>query len=489
MDPMELEYSLEANSHEEGFAIDVDASSSVMKIGTSGGEECDNNNNSKGKGNDNNGGGNMPARSSCRSWVPKFSHDLFSMTDGTTPSMAKAAASAAAADENGNDNAIAAAASPYIETVKVSSIAGSRAGAIGGGGVDSNADADANCSASLAPSDERDNVSSPRLPSPTNDDDDRAPSYYTVRPPAHGSVLRPSTLSMDLRLREYRHNSCTMAPLSYLVLFALLLSGLLGLLLSFPQLVIGLALGPLVRRNFWLVEFLYRYDVARWGHLSLMKAAGKRKGIKDDGDDREKKKKKKKKDGKGRQQSSSKKPPRGHSQTLQQRITIVPDRVYVHPMPQFVDNVSYLIVCTPPPTTTASTLPILGIVIDPGESDRILRHAEAVYERYYQKEYPPRNDDDDDDLRNGCGYIDIRAAFCTHRHHDHTAGVRGLRKELEARMAGSTAGRAPRGVTVNSGCAASAPHAGEEPYRADNFVVAGGAVESVRNRCRDATCS
>ena len=60
-------------------------------------------------------------------------------------------------------------------------------------------------------------------------------------------------------------------------------------------------------------------------------------------------------------------------------------------MPQFVDNV-----LLPP----SSTLPILGIVVGPGESDRILRIAQAVYKR--------------NDLRNGRS-IDIRAAFCTRR--------------------------------------------------------------------------
>ena len=32
-----------------------------------------------------------------------------------------------------------------------------------------------------------------------------------------------------------------------------------------------------MKRNFWLVEFLYRYDVARWGHLKIMTMAGKSK--------------------------------------------------------------------------------------------------------------------------------------------------------------------------------------------------------------------
>ena len=47
-----------------------------------------------------------------------------------------------------------------------------------------------------------------------------------------------------------------MTPVSALVLLAVLVAAALGLLLTFPQFLLGALLGPLLRRNFWLVEFL-----------------------------------------------------------------------------------------------------------------------------------------------------------------------------------------------------------------------------------------
>ncbi len=76
----------------------------------------------------------------------------------------------------------------------------------------------------------------------------------------------------------------------------------------------------------------------------------------------------------------------GHSRTLHRRIVVVPDRVYVHPIPNFIDNVAYLIVCTP--EEKRSSLPVIALLVDCGESDRILRHMERIYERYYMRDHP-----------------------------------------------------------------------------------------------------
>ena len=88
------------------------------------------------------------------------------------------------------------------------------------------------------------------------------------------------------------------------------------------MILLGLILGPLIRRSAFLVEFLYAYDIARWGHLAIVrwgmgdkkKKKGKGKDNKDDG---------RKKDAK----------PGGHSDTLGQRVEVVPGRVYVHIVP------------------------------------------------------------------------------------------------------------------------------------------------------------
>ena len=73
--------------------------------------------------------------------------------------------------------------------------------------------------------------------------------------------------------------------------------------------------------------------------------------------------------------------------TLQQRITVVEGRVYVHLILQFMDNLAHLIVCTrgPPPSEysndsdlSTSSPPILRVLNDCTESDTILQHMEQI---------------------------------------------------------------------------------------------------------------
>ncbi|KAL7551638.1 hypothetical protein ACHAWF_014820 [Thalassiosira exigua] len=290
------------------------------------------------------------------------------------------------------------------------------------------------------------------------------PTYYTSRPKRRRFL--PRGLNLSLRLREYRHARCLMTPLSSLVLFAIALSSALGLLLAAPQFFVGLLLGPLVRRNYWLVEFLYRHEVARWGHVKIMEAAGRAGGGSQ---------------GKRDKRGKAKKKWTGHSQTLHQREVVVPDRVWIHPVPQFVDNVAYLVVCAPPPS--AKSLPLAGVLIDCGDSDAALDIVDRIYERHYARNHPRS----DEDRERGAGGIEICAVLCTHRHHDHTAGVKGLKATLEERRGGA------RGWSVAAGAAASkgAGDGGEEgdemgddgddvyARATGDLLVVGGAVEDV----------
>ena len=102
------------------------------------------------------------------------------------------------------------------------------------------------------------------LTAPSSGDNDDVPrestGSYTTAPD-----VKVDGLSFFQTLREYRHAPCFMTPLSTLVLLAVLCSSLVSLLFFIPQFMIGLLLGPLVRRQFWLVEFLYRWDVVGWG--------------------------------------------------------------------------------------------------------------------------------------------------------------------------------------------------------------------------------
>ncbi len=177
----------------------------------------------------------------------------------------------------------------------------------------------------------------------------------------------------------------------------------------------------------------------------------------------------------------------GHSATLHQRITVVPGRVYIHPIPQFLDNIAYLVVCTPP--REAPALPLVAILIDCGESDKVLNYVQRIYEHHYMRDYPTCNGR----IRNSLGGgsfvqrvrktgIELYAVLCTHRHHDHTAGVKGLKRELTRRRteegdADLVVGRGDRGSQVNG----SYEGAGRSVYEnvEGNVVVVGGAVEQV----------
>ncbi|EJK74906.1 hypothetical protein THAOC_03388, partial [Thalassiosira oceanica] len=191
--------------------------------------------------------------------------------------------------------------------------------------------------------------------------------YYTRPPPRRRHLPSPSDAVQYLR--EFRHTPCLMAPAALAVLLAVALTSLVGLALALPRFVLGLLLGPLVRRSYWLVEFVYRHRLAGWGHVRLMEIAGRSA---------------KKKGGGGSKKEGGK--PSGHSATVDQRVEVVPGRVYVHPVPQFVDNLAYLVVCLPPPDTRH--LPITAVLVDCGDHASALEHAGAVYRRHYEKEHP-----------------------------------------------------------------------------------------------------
>jgi glyoxylase-like metal-dependent hydrolase (beta-lactamase superfamily II) len=334
-------------------------------------------------------------------------------------------------------------------------------------------------------------TSTPVTTSNSNDNEDPtspSPGYYTTAP-----YVKVSSLSLLQNLREYRHNRCIMTPLSMLVLLAIVLSSLASLLLTVPQFIIGLFLGPFVRRQFWLVEFLYRWDVARWGHVKLMEMAGKRNSNNNGSNNSNKDPKR------GSTAENIPKDPRkklkyfgllGHSDTIHQRITVVPGRVYVHPIPQFVDNVCYLIVCLPiievadnnNNDNSTNKLPIIGILIDVGEAKRTLAYMECIYEQFYEKQYP-RSDyyrnsgEEDGNINTGGMGIEVHAILSTHRHHDHTAGVGEMLSCLEQARC-----RLSKCVFVSGGNNESLVQGeSEKVYNTSpgKVVVVGGAVESV----------
>lgn len=198
------------------------------------------------------------------------------------------------------------------------------------------------------------------------------------------------------RFREFRHSPCMMTPLSVLffVLFGCFM--LLTLLFQFPTFVVGLLLGPILKRNNFFIEFLFPFNIARDAWFFIMsKSSVLRKGI-----------------------SSLDKNRGFHSRTIEQRIEVVPGRVYIHPLPQWVDNVGYLILCLPKPPKTekkrSNTIsihegandPILAVVIDCGHTDAVVKAVKMIQKFHYSKMQP----------------IQIQSILSTHKHHDHTGG-------------------------------------------------------------------
>jgi glyoxylase-like metal-dependent hydrolase (beta-lactamase superfamily II) len=196
------------------------------------------------------------------------------------------------------------------------------------------------------------------------------------------------------RLREMRHNPCMMTPMSLgmFVIFGLFMLG--TLLLQVPALLLGLLLAPILQRSSWYVEFLYPWGIARWAHFLLISQNAKTNRA----DDKN----------------------RGfHSRTIEQKTEVVPGRVYIHPIPQWLDNVGYLVVCLPRPksernqnvtiTIEDQTDPIVALMIDCGEADATIRAVELIQEYHY-----------------GTTNIQIQSILSTHKHHDHTGGNKNL---------------------------------------------------------------
>lgn len=129
-------------------------------------------------------------------------------------------------------------------------------------------------------------------------------------------------------------------------------------------------------------------SIARWGHLLLVKWGSERNTVT-----------------MGTNGALSKPL---HSRSVEQRIEVVKGRVYIHPLPQLLDNIGYLIVCTPPPRSDA---PILGLIVDCADAESIWDQVELIRDVHYSH------------IRNS---IAIHSILSTHKHHDHTAGNRDM---------------------------------------------------------------
>ena len=123
---------------------------------------------------------------------------------------------------------------------------------------------------------------------------------------------------------------------------------------------------------------------------------------------------------------------------------------FIHPLPQLLDNLGYLVVCLPPPPTQLRTTatssnsndnhhqhqnnkvsietqqennaPIVAFVVDCGDATVVQEQIEMIIETHY-KEYC-HNQNQNSVLDN----IQIHMILSTHKHHDHTAGNTPFKK-------------------------------------------------------------
>eukprot|EP00550_Attheya_septentrionalis_P004676 CAMPEP_0198291618 /NCGR_PEP_ID=MMETSP1449-20131203/9097_1 /TAXON_ID=420275 /ORGANISM="Attheya septentrionalis, Strain CCMP2084" /LENGTH=924 /DNA_ID=CAMNT_0043990287 /DNA_START=97 /DNA_END=2871 /DNA_ORIENTATION=+ len=197
-------------------------------------------------------------------------------------------------------------------------------------------------------------------------------------------------ISWAMRLREFRHTPCLMNPASAMLLVVMCGLSLVGMILHLPEMLIGLLMAPVLRRGIWLVEFLYPTGIARWGHFYLLKWSDK---------------------------SKNKLNPRhgimeSHSRSIEQRTEVIKGRVYIHPIPQLLDNIGYLIVCCPPPEQrleSANPPSTVCVLVDCGDANAALYQLRKINMTHYPGDT-----------------LELHAVLCTHKHHDHTAGNKGL---------------------------------------------------------------
>jgi len=162
------------------------------------------------------------------------------------------------------------------------------------------------------------------------------------------------------------------------------------------------------------VEFLYPSGLARWAHILLLKWSAQKNAVKLPSATRKK-------------GGVIEKATALHSRTIEQRTEVVKDRVYVHPLPQLLDNIAYLIICLPPCTilrdgsnrssgshkclkVAETSAPIWAILVDCSDGPSIMNQVRLIRDVHY--EHFSKNP------------FNIHAILSTHKHHDHTAGNR-----------------------------------------------------------------
>lgn len=198
------------------------------------------------------------------------------------------------------------------------------------------------------------------------------------------------------RLREFRHSPCLMKPTSAILICLLSIAFFIILVCKLPILIIGLFIAPIYHRISWLVEFIYPAGVGRWAHLLAMRYSQRFTN-----------------------QSNNNK---YHSRCAETRIELLPGRLYIHPLPQFLDNLGYLVIIQPIVKTEqeqehrihVTNDTITGIIVDCGQANVVMDQIKFISNNFYSGQK-----------------INLLAILSTHKHHDHTAGNFELQKTVK----------------------------------------------------------
>jgi len=195
---------------------------------------------------------------------------------------------------------------------------------------------------------------------------------------------------------ELLHSSCFMPPFLAVSLVFIVLTSLLLAITVIPQAFIGFLLAMIISHgNFMklLIEHLYPTNIGKWVHFKLL-AGGNQNGTR-----------------------------KQHSRTIEHRVEVIPGILYIHMISQFMDNLCYLIV-----HLDYSKPKLQGIVIDCGDATALLPMIEQIHRHHY-------HDQPD---------IEVMSVLCTHKHHDHTAGNKGILKAFpDVKIFGGAVERVP----------------------------------------------
>ncbi|KAL7556933.1 hypothetical protein ACA910_005285 [Epithemia clementina (nom. ined.)] len=202
--------------------------------------------------------------------------------------------------------------------------------------------------------------------------------------------------------REFRHNPCLMGPLTFAGLLIVCILWIFAFIWKFPIFMLGYLLSPILNRTQFIIEFFYPLGLGRMLHIAICHMV-QRTNVKG---------------------SKSSDKNRGfHSRSVETRIEVAPNRLYIHPLPLLIDNLGYLVLCVPDEkeVTVLDSTPmgnissitqqqispqhIVAFMVDCGDADAAMELISIISELHYDNKK-----------------IHVQSILSTHKHHDHTAG-------------------------------------------------------------------